>query len=1135
MRGHDDEVCALAWSPVDSAVPGSREPLLASGCRARQVFLWRTETDGRAQARLSLPPHPFSAHARFPGAAGTASFYLCLSWPQPSTLVSNAMFGELLAWDLSALDDTTTTTTATKSKKGGWPPYVRMLHGFHSRAPYVVVCPPCPRDSSTEHGPENGDEQRGDQPSTWPRLVWTTSQDRNLVACCLHSGKLLAKIPTFSSAVYSIAASPLDPSRIGIGVGDAAIRIWNLNNTEEFDVVCHWQRIKSKVLSLSWHPLKENVLAFATGEGRVGLLMTNSNKPPIVFKMQHRGAVYSMCWGPYSYASGDVPDKLPDVALYTCGNGEVFQFDPSLPDECSSYPMEMLKLVSADKKAVHGSELLWKSDNTVFAAGLTDGSVHLFSAPHLVLLHSVYSIKKYIQMFAWHPESTATDPGLSPYCSWLAVAANEKTVRVFDFSAVLDGRQTAEDCSVLDGHQDKVPCLCWSPHISGQLLSVSYDGTAQVWDVAARTALVVFSGHEGSVFSCLWSPLDPDLVFTGGTDGTLHAWRVSRQTYQSVHELVLRKKSAVKRLKRATEAAEKQAQQQESAQTAVPTAGGADQRVGEGTEVKRMKPKSLLWSVKAVEEDKMEAYLAACRTLLAHSGEGTVACAEHEEDFPLLALYGDREAVCRLLDREASTVQESPALAESSQHLQVWRGDIAELLKVAAREKRLSTLLVSLAPLVSHRLWLETCQAYAEQLAEGGKVQKAASYLVACNRLEEAIALLADRDRFTDALVLAKCRLADPTLVASITRKWADRLATAGKLEMAAERRLVVGDLDAACQLYARSKQAGCHRLAALVARKAGQLDKCVSLAREALAEHLAAGKWSQAEDIVAEHPELQPLAVWSHVTRLLVDRATEPGEIRAWLGGSPASARPSLLQEVEECATALQVDRQHLGVALGELRNLSSQTWLEVSRQLCLAWTAVPQELVLALLLRALHAVYQTQLHAGPQMPLLQLCSWLSPAGPLAEGSVFCRASHPVHAPLVQSLRAYLCAAVVFWLEDALQGDTDGSWAEVCRVLGEVVDDAVDADVAGFCKAELQIKKLTASVASTACTEEARRELQELRLGTEAFEAARVCVPNPYFLFFKLQNACALLAQREPGAEALHGRLAQLRASCLD
>ena len=81
---------------------------------------------------------------------------------------------------------------------------------------------------------------------------------------------------------------------------------------------------------------------------------------------------------------------------------------------------------------------------------------------------------------------------------------------------------------MLTGHLQRVIELCWSPHTEARLCSVSYDFSAQVWDVASCSPLHNFPGHSGRVMCCLWHPTQ-DLVLTGGEEGVLQGWRPQEQ------------------------------------------------------------------------------------------------------------------------------------------------------------------------------------------------------------------------------------------------------------------------------------------------------------------------------------------------------------------------------------------------------------------------------------------------------------------------------------------------------------------------------------------------------------------------------------------------------------------------------
>lgn len=104
-----------------------------------------------------------------------------------------------------------------------------------------------------------------------------------------------------------------------------------------------------------------------------------------------------------------------------------------------------------------------------------------------------------VHCLEWHPESTATDLTFSLFKNYLAVAFESCTIHILNLSNFIDYLKRMEDstnndndnnkCDIykvheivasLAGHVKNVVCLAWSPHISGHLISGSYDGTAQV-------------------------------------------------------------------------------------------------------------------------------------------------------------------------------------------------------------------------------------------------------------------------------------------------------------------------------------------------------------------------------------------------------------------------------------------------------------------------------------------------------------------------------------------------------------------------------------------------------------------------------------------------------------------------------
>ena len=129
--------------------------------------------------------------------------------------------------------------------------------------------------------------------------MYSTGQDRIVPVFDLGARELLYSLPTLNGYVYCLAANPIDPSVLAVGVGDGMIRIWKTGSTRSFDLH-HLKLNQGKIMSLSWHPTREGLLGFGTDEGRVGWMDAFSQRyqSPTYSSYQHKGGVYSITWGP---------------------------------------------------------------------------------------------------------------------------------------------------------------------------------------------------------------------------------------------------------------------------------------------------------------------------------------------------------------------------------------------------------------------------------------------------------------------------------------------------------------------------------------------------------------------------------------------------------------------------------------------------------------------------------------------------------------------------------------------------------------------------------------------------------------------------------------------------------------------
>lgn len=167
--------------------------------------------------------------------------------------------------------------------------------------------------------------------------------------------------------------------------------------------------------------------------------------------------------------------------------------------------------IGLTKSAGRSDMVFQPNDYRFLVLGSEDGSIEIFSVPKMKLLCILKSYQKLVQSLCWHPTYTGNSDNPSIYRNWLATSSNEADVHAWDLSSVLNSLAEGaiisqplgnlnsslntekgdenKPCSVpihtqpsviLSGHLQRVIFVNWSPHEDGFLLSVSYDGTAQV-------------------------------------------------------------------------------------------------------------------------------------------------------------------------------------------------------------------------------------------------------------------------------------------------------------------------------------------------------------------------------------------------------------------------------------------------------------------------------------------------------------------------------------------------------------------------------------------------------------------------------------------------------------------------------
>ena len=326
--------------------------------------------------------------------------------------------------------------------------------------------------------------------------MYTNGQDRVLGVYNLISNRLLYNMPTLNGFAYCLATNALDPSIVALGAGDGLIRVWKTNSNQLFDIN-HVRVNQAKIMSIAWHPEREGFIGFGTDEGRVGWLDVLSQRTQVTHSAyQHRGGVYCVSWA--SDITSSSPGKENDYFLYTVGEGKFVQH--SVKSEKYVIVTDLPQFAGSKMNI---SQAIWKTvaNNLFLIFGYEDGTVEFRLIPDLNVVLTLKSFAKLIQCLAFHPDFL-NDGSDAKYKNWLAVCSNELQIHVWDLNDVLNKQKDTtkgdeDDNSLilvtpsvkLEAHWQRILELSWSQFHNGRLLSISYDSSAQVWDLETATPL----------------------------------------------------------------------------------------------------------------------------------------------------------------------------------------------------------------------------------------------------------------------------------------------------------------------------------------------------------------------------------------------------------------------------------------------------------------------------------------------------------------------------------------------------------------------------------------------------------------------------------------------------------------------
>ncbi|XP_047989326.1 uncharacterized protein LOC125228711 [Leguminivora glycinivorella] len=380
----------------------------------------------------------------------------------------------------------------------------KLIHNLHKRGLHCVATNACRANTASP-------------------VAWSASQDRSLVRYSLRD-RSTAVYNTCGGFVYNVQYCPYDVNKVAVSVGDGAVRVWTAEESEEAEgklsagrVVTYWQHVQGKVLTVAWHPTKENLLAFGTAESRVGLIEAGSGERPArTLGSGLSGGVYALGWGA--------------ERLYAAARQELRAYCTDRPDESGTPVPVSVEGASWGVTAVRVRDGL-------MCVGSDAGGVALLRELESTLLAATFVGSKMIHTIEWHPQQTSFANEESPHKNLIAVCSQDKAnaVVILEYIDKEENQPKLIEFKRLIGHTNTVLQVAWSPHYDMRLLSTSHDGTVRVWDVTSGTCVSIFGGHGGTALGAAWAAPAAlsHHVLSGGADCCLRLWDARRHTAEA--------------------------------------------------------------------------------------------------------------------------------------------------------------------------------------------------------------------------------------------------------------------------------------------------------------------------------------------------------------------------------------------------------------------------------------------------------------------------------------------------------------------------------------------------------------------------------------------------------------------------
>ena len=569
----------------------------------------------------------------------------------------------------------------------------------------------------------------------------------------------------------------------------------------------------------------------------------------------------------------------------------------------------MNSYIAAENKYKHvppgRTAIDWEYTAKLLAVGCSNGLIEVFKAPNLQLLAVFQYHSRIINRLKWgrnegerleinQPSEAQPEAPVEPQPQLLlGSCSDDNLVCVHDITPISTFPPSTTPILKADralaGHTARITDIDWNPHNYRYIVSTSYDGTAQVWDIVEGGGFSNYRGHAGRVFSVRWSHTAIDCVFTGSDEFNVRQWRVTDNEHSlppKVNQLVPPsrggggrkkkrggKKNVIISENKVTEVGPNSEKSEswrgtkpvdkpeivsenkpefslpENPQPVISepvsvTVGVADWKRKRGTKGKSLLPITSRRD-HCNKSEQAEQILQIARDLFSENSSPNPSLTPAD-----VGLYSKRETVFELVKEERDT-----HVTENHHHqaalLGVWSSDLTDTIDQAIRTRTVTESLLSFSVTCGQDKYREAVRCYISQLRTSRDFVTAASYMLLLGETRQAIQMLVTEDCYREALVIAKMRLSpDEPLLLSVYEEWALNQEKEMQFDSACKCYLAAGDPRRAVLVMLRRKDVVSLENTVKVAEITGQAELLPAI-RAALEEAREALVVGGMEDLV--------------------------------------------------------------------------------------------------------------------------------------------------------------------------------------------------------------------------------------------------------------------------------------------